>query len=203
MFGNNTTATVQVTIRNNTSGTLNSVEVYVPIPKTGKNLGTNFGPADGYNFDMHVADSATVPDNWKVEYGVVENAPSDKQTAPISKDGWSTSYSDDTNMVKISMTTENGLPTGEAVDIDLKLRATIDASQNDKRNLFKSWYSYEAASGSGYDASEVINFGALLQNRRAHRHGVRRQRPRQHEGRRRTGRRKCPRHGDGQEWARL
>lgn len=163
VFGNNTTATVRVTIRNNTNGTLNSVEVYVPIPKTETKLGTNFGLEDGYYFDMYVAGSATVPDNWKVEYGVVEEAPSDKQTAPVSKDGWKTSYSDDTNMVKISMTTADGLPTGEAVDIDLKLRATSDASQNDKRNLFKSWYSYEAASGSGYDASDIINFGALLQ----------------------------------------
>ena len=163
VFGNNTIATVRVTIRNNTNGTLNSVEVYVPIPKTGTELGTNFGLQDGYYFDMYVAGPATVPDNWKVEYGVVENAPSDKQTAPISKDGWKTSYSDNTNMVKISMAMENGLATGEAVDIDLKLRATSNASQNDKRNLFKSWYSYEGASGSGYDASEVINFGALLQ----------------------------------------
>lgn len=164
VFGNNTTATVRVTIRNNTNGALDSVEVYVPIPKTGTDLGTNFGLENGYYFDMYVAGPVTtVPDNWKVEYGVVENAPSDKQTAPISKDGWSTSYYVNTNMVKISMTTENGLPTGEAVDIDLKLRATSDASQNDKRNLFKSWYSYEASSGSGYDASEVINFGALLQ----------------------------------------
>lgn len=163
VFGNNTTATVRVTIRNNTNGALDSVEVYVPIPKTKTNLGTNFGKEDGYYFDMYVAGLEPVPDNWKVEYGVVENAPSDKQFAPISKDGWSTSYSVNTNMVKISMTTENGLPTGEAVDIDLKLRATSDTSQNDKRNLFKSWYSYEAASGSGYDASEVINFGALLQ----------------------------------------
>ena len=163
VFGNNTTATVRVTIRNNTNGALDSVEVYVPIPKTKTNLGTNFGKEDGYYFDMYVAGPATVPDNWKVEYGVVESAPSDKQTAPVSEEGWSTSYSDDINMVKISMTTENGLPTGEAVDIDLKLRATSDASQNDKRNLFKSWYSYEASSGSGYDASEVINFGALLQ----------------------------------------
>lgn len=163
VFGNNTIATVRVTIRNNTNGTLNSVEVYVPIPKIGTKLGTNFGLGDGYYFDMYVAGPATVPDNWKVEYGVVENAPSDKQTAPISKDGWKTSYSDNTNMVKISMAMENGLATGEAVDIDLKLRATSNASQNDKRNLFKSWYSYEGASGSGYDASEVINFGALLQ----------------------------------------
>lgn len=163
VFGNNTTATVRVTIRNNTNGTLNSVEVYVPIPKTGTNLGTNFGLEDGYYFDMYVADSATVPDNWQVQYGVVETAPADNKTAPTSPSGWQNSYNDNTNMVKISMTTENGLPTGEAVDIDLKLRATSDARQNDKRNLFKSWYSYEGASGSGYDASDIINFGALLQ----------------------------------------
>lgn len=163
VFGNNTTATVRVTIRNNTNGTLNSVEVYVPIPKTGTNLGTNFGLKDGYYFDMYVAGPATVPDNWQVQYGVVETAPADNKTAPTSPSGWQNSYNVDTNMVKISMTTENGLPTGEAVDIDLKLRATSDASQNDKRNLFKSWYSYEGASGSGYDASDIINFGALLQ----------------------------------------
>lgn len=163
VFGNNTTATVRVTIRNNTNGTLNSVEVYVPIPKIGTKLGTNFGLEDGYYFDMYVAGPATVPDNWQVQYGVVATAPADNKTAPTSPSGWQNSYNDNTNMVKISMTTENGLPTGEAVDIDLKLRATSNASQNDKRNLFKSWYSYEGASGSGYDASEVINFGALLQ----------------------------------------
>ena len=163
VFGNNTTANVRVTVRNNTNGTLNSVEVYVPIPKTGTNLGTNFGPEDGYYFDMYVAGSATVPENWKVEYGVVENAPPNKQTAPVPEEEWSTSYSHDTNMVKISMTAAGGLPAGESADIILQLRATTNTSQNDKQNLFKSWYTYVASSGSGFDASTTMNFGALLQ----------------------------------------
>ena len=163
VFGNDTEANVRVTIRNNTSGPLNSVEVYVPIPKKNINLGTNFGPKDGYHFDMYVDGAEDVPDNWKVEYGVVETAPVDDETAPTSTSGWNTGYTDDTNMVKISMTAAGGLSAGESAEITLKLRATDDPSQNDQKNLFKSWYTYQATSGSGFDASKTMNFGALLQ----------------------------------------
>lgn len=163
VFGNDTEANVRVTIRNNTSGPLESVQVYVPIPKTGTNLGTNFGPEAGYYFDMYVAGSATVPENWKVEYGVVENAPANDETPPTPTSVWSTSYTEETNMVKISMTAAGRLPAGESANIILQLRATTNTSQNDQQNLFKSWYTYAASSGSGFDASTTMNFGALLQ----------------------------------------
>ena len=163
VFGNNTTASVRVTVRNNTTDALDSVEIYVPIPKAGTKLGTNFGLEGGYYFDMYVAGPATVPDNWQVQYGVVKTAPVNDETPPTPTSVWSTSYTEETNMVKISMTEAGGLSSGESAEIILKLRATDNASQNDQKNLFKSWYTYEASSGSGFDASETMNFGALLQ----------------------------------------
>ena len=161
VFGTGTQASIRVTVNNNTSSAISNVNVYVPIPKEGLNLGTNFGPEEGYAFDMLVAGQATVPDNWSVEYGVVEKAPQDQRTAPTAKNGWAPSFTDESNMAKISMTGE--LPAGQSAEIILKLKATDEVDQTDSRNLFKSWYEYSSSGGNGYDASNIINFGALLQ----------------------------------------
>lgn len=173
VFSEGDTASVRVTVMNNTGSPTNDVTVYIPVPKTGQDnlLGDVFIQETG--FDMYVAKGAEIPTGWTVQYGQVTSVaytdtgvPDEEQITLAEGTDWSNAPSDSTNMIRLSLSTS--MASGARAEITLRFRATTDSSQNDGVNIFKSWYAYTAGGTSIVDAPSdgvwTYNFGAVLQN---------------------------------------
>lgn len=168
VFTEGATANVKITVTNNSGATANDAEVYIPIPKEGKNvLGEYFIQQAG--FDMSLAGDAdlTSATGWTVKYGQVAEVTLGENDVPtgdftLQDEEWSDSYDDDTNMVKLTLS--GSMANGTSAEIILKFKATEDTSQTDSMNIFKSWYKYSTQNASIVDTEKVYNFGTLLQN---------------------------------------
>lgn len=169
VFTEGATANVKVTVTNNSGDTADDAEVYIPIPKKDQAsiLGEHFIQQAG--FDMSLAGYAdlTSAAGWTVKYGQVTKVTLGENDVPTGdftlQDGeWSDSYDDDTNMIKLTLS--SGMADGTSAEIILKFKATDDASQTDSMNIFKSWYKYSTTNAAMVDTEKVYNFGTLLQN---------------------------------------
>ncbi len=169
VFTEGATANVKITVTNNSGDTANNAEVYIPIPKKDQAsiLGEHFIQQAG--FDMSLAGYAdlTSAAGWTVKYGQVTEVTLGENDVPTGdftlQDGeWSDSYDDDTNMIKLTLS--GSMANGTSAEIILKFRATNDAGQTDKMNIFKSWWKYSTSGASMVDTEKVYNFGTLLQN---------------------------------------
>lgn len=165
VFKEGDTANVRVTIANNSGADAKSVEVYIPVPKKGQDFwGEHFIQQTG--FDMSAAGiEGSLPEGWSIAYGKAEEITTNDQDVPtgIVLDGdWEESYSEETNVIRLTLT--GSLENGGQAQMVLKFKAAADASQTDSRNIFKSWWKYTANTTSMVDTSKVYNFGALLQN---------------------------------------
>ena len=154
---------------NNSGDTADDAEVYIPIPKKDQAsiLGEHFIQQAG--FDMSLAGYAdlTSAAGWTVKYGQVTEVTLGENDVPtgdfILQDGeWSDSYDDDTNMIKLTLS--SGMANGASAEIILQFKATEEVSQTDSMNIFKSWYKYSTTNAAMVDTEKVYNFGTLLQN---------------------------------------
>ena len=168
VFKQGDTANVKITVVNNSGADADDVEVYIPVPKLADNFwGEHF--VDEIGFDMYVSDTADTSGapEWSVEYAKAKGVTKNENGVPTGEftlDGaWNSTFSDDTNLIKISLD-EGTLANGGSAEIILHFKATTNASQNDKRNIFKSWWSYDANGTAMVDAEKIYNFGTLLQN---------------------------------------
>ena len=169
VFTDGATANVRITVANKSGATANDAEVYIPVPKTdGVNFGSAFPMETG--FDMFVAGTADTSkaSGWSVQYGQVTKIEYGDDQVPESFEltggDWSENYSNETNMIKLSLT--GSMANGTTAEIILQLKATGETSQTDSENLFKSWYQYKTDSSSMVDSNTAYNFRTLLQNGR-------------------------------------
>ena len=169
VFTEGATANVKITVTNNSGDTADDAEVYIPIPKKDQAsiLGEHFIQQAG--FDMSLAGYAdlTSAAGWTVKYGQVTEVTLGENDVPtgdfILQDGeWSDSYDDDTNMIKLTLS--SGMANGASAEIILQFKATEEVSQTDSMNIFKSWYKYSTTNAAMVDTEKVYNFGTLLQN---------------------------------------
>ena len=167
VFTEGATANVKITVTNNSGATADDAEVYIPIPKEGQNvLGEYFIQQAG--FDMFLTGTADLSNasGWTIKYGKVTEVKLNDQNIPTGEfelDGeWSDTYSDNTNMIKLTLS--GSMANGTSEEIILKFRATEDTSQTDSMNIFKSWWKYSTSGASMVDTEKVYNFGTLLQN---------------------------------------
>lgn len=168
VFTEGATANVKITVTNNSGATANNAEVYIPIPKKNSDiLDEHFISQAG--FDMFLAGDAdlTSATGWTVKYGQVAEVTFGENDVPtgdftLQDGGWSDSYDDNTNMVKLTLS--GSMANGTSAEIILKFKATENTRQTDSMNIFKSWYKYSTQNASIVDAEKVYNFGTLLQN---------------------------------------
>lgn len=168
VFTEGATANVRVTVTNNSGGTVNNTEVYIPVPKKDQAnmLGEYFISEAG--FDMFIAGNADLSNasDWDVQYGQVTKVTLGENDVPTGafelKGNWSDSHNENTNMIKL--TPSDGMANGTSAEIILKFKATEETGQTDSMNIFKSWYKYVTEKAAIVDTDKVYNFGTLLQN---------------------------------------
>ncbi len=169
LLGDNDKVNVQITVTNRTGKDVTGVTVYVPVPKTDSKeiLGDYF--VEGCGFDMLIASQPQLPTGWEAYYGDVTKAltietgvPSGEFEFAGENTGWSSNYNNDTNLIQLRL---NGtLSEGDTATLTLQLKPAGDTTQAGQTNLFKTWYTYNAAGVVMNDASKTTIFGAELQN---------------------------------------
>ena len=169
LLGDDDKVNVQITVTNRTGNNVNGVTVYVPVPKTDSEevLGEYF--AENCGFDMLIASLPELPDGWEAYYGDVTKVHTIETGVPSGEfefvgenAGWSSNYDNNTNLIQLRL---NGtLAEGDTATLTLQLKPTGGTEQAGKTNLFKTWYTFNAAGVVMNDASKTTIFGAELQN---------------------------------------
>ena len=167
IFGQGSTANIQVTVTNYSGYEADHVEVYIPVPKKDDTIFDATFKSGDFGFDMYAVGADDIPSGWKVEYATVSSITGDASAGlTFTVDSWDTVPSDSDNLIRLSLDTDAGATMANATSEQfvLKFRASNDEEQLDKRNLFKSWWSFSADVVKMYDSSKVYNFGTVLQS---------------------------------------
>ena len=166
IFGQGSTANIQVTVTNYSGYDADHVEVYIPVPKKDDIIFTDAFKSGEFGFDMYaVGVDGNIPSGWKVEYATVSSITGDASTGlTFNVDSWDTTPSNADNLIRLSLDTGSTMANATSEQFVLKFRASDDEEQLDQRNLFKSWWSFSADVIRMYDSSTVYNFGTVLQS---------------------------------------
>ncbi|MBC2186162.1 DUF5011 domain-containing protein [Listeria sp. FSL L7-0253] len=152
-FTPGTDADYMVKITNTSSGSAESLDIYIPIPKTGQDFGSKF-QSEPFKWDMKLSDALAMTDAQKAQFDIsyTTEATSNNYTT----DGiYSNTLADygKANMVRIKVKTEIESGETQTIKVPLKVDETFDSAtagnKIGERDVYNPYYAVTTNTYSG------------------------------------------------------
>ncbi|EBF5203443.1 DUF5011 domain-containing protein [Listeria monocytogenes] len=152
-FTPGTDADYMVKITNTSSGSAKSLDIYIPIPKTGQDFGSKF-QSEPFKWDMKLSDALTMTAEQKAQFDIsyTTEATSNNYTTDGIYSNSLTDYGK-ANMVRIKVKTEIASGESQAIKVPLKVDETFDSAaagnKIGERDVYNPYYAVTTNTYSG------------------------------------------------------